>query len=592
MKIALNDSIIENVIKKLQLEFNETEEKLEGVGPMFTVDDDGHFFFDPEEEAANSLKVIDIPMGDIFVLEQFQDPICFEKRTILVEGDKLTLNMPPVREFWQPDHEGKEVFAFIRREDAAAFAEHEKKNLVEHDKQDPKEHDKHGSKVHEIQDSKVHEIQDLIERDKHDLIPSLDEIKYYQYDSARVGSRRMRRADVMLMIPGFVEHGWSCSEMPSEISELYISVMEQNVINEYSDPYVMDHLKRYQLGQVFLKVRHDYVEKDENGEPNQYKQKAFAMLVEHELTGFCVLEIMAPNVCIGGNKLLAYYCVDELAVWCSGKWYDNADKLLEALGVKRCGEKRSAVFAYDELSQKDLVLALANEEYAIAEITGSFAKKYAHNNIAQFDVAEVYIAPGTMVQKRKSIPRLYYERLEDQVMEIFFVELILLLDAGISKQVDSVNYEHSLQLSDKDPNDAIRRMEDISFDMVGVMRFADFNSFKYQSVKLAAREVAEAFGVESLFQKYHDSKDLLEELVAANVRRTDERENRIKNRFLLLITIVTTIATLGEIIYNTREDLSSGIMAYAIATGITAVSCLIYLVISNLSRKKNRKTDV
>ena len=50
------------------------------------------------------------------------------------------------------------------------------------------------------------------------------------------------------------------------------------------------------------------------------------------------------------------------------------------------------VFSYGEVTEEELVNALANEELPMGKIQGDLKEKIVCENIAQYDTAEVYVS--------------------------------------------------------------------------------------------------------------------------------------------------------------------------------------------------------
>lgn len=255
---------------------------------------------------------------------------------------------------------------------------------------------------------------------------------------------------------------------------------------------------------------------------------------------------------------------------------------MEKLKIRRFGKKRSIVFAYNCTDENEIINALANEENPMGVIGGDFSKQVQNENIAQYDTAQVYVSHETMFEKCKEINIIGDERLEYNAIEIFFVELILFQDAAIDKIYIDLQEETDKQRGYRDVNEATERYEQLSFDMAMAIRFGDYEQFNYPTVRASARKIAQSFGLELIYEKYRLNKELLATMIESNKRKIQERQDRIKNFFLLLLSALSIIPTLGEILQSIFADNHDEIFCYAISLAIVLVGFAIYKLIGVL----------
>ena len=398
--------------------------------------------------------------------------------------------------------------------------------------------------------------------------------------------RQLDRADVYLLIPGKIskkENSWSA--IPSVESEFFQGFQEnidECIRSEYSSEFATK-IERKCVAEVILQI-------EDQVDHNVYRQKAVVAMVKHS-TGFCVMEIMVPNCSIGGNKLLNYYCGNFLKVLYKGKEY-TIEKFCEYLNVRRFGKKRSMVFTAFEVEKEHIINALANEEYPMGKMGGIFEEIVDKQNIAQYDTAEVYVSNETMLEKCKKVNNISEERLAYNAIEIFFVELILFQDAAIDKIYQDLNREEEQQRADSDVKIAMERYEQLSFDMAQALQFGNYEQFIFPSTRESARNVAKAFGVDYIFEKYETNRELLVSMIKANKRRTEEQQDRVKNQFLLLLSALATVDTVGGIAYSVYSDARGTSIAYLSSVGIVVVGYGVYLLLGRISEVIYKRNTV
>ena len=494
MKLIVNKNIIENVFHELNIKYDIVEETAICDYDLIQTEE-GNFYLDHKAGIRSSVLVVEISLNSTWKLEQFQNCIRYQRKIVRWENGMLTVVEPEL--FKAGD--GPYGFAYFSRSDSAAFL--------------PKF--------------------------------SAEEMKkYFRKD------RQLGMCDVCLMISGKLQEPLSHTDIAEhEICNQFNANITKCIKEEYNNEFI-NKIERICLGPVALEIEEDVIE----GE--HYIQTGLMELVKHK-NGLCVLEILVYNCYIGGNKLLNYYRADGLNYIYKGKKY-SLNELLNLFSIKMYGERRSMVFAYGDIPERAIINALVNEEYPMGNIGGCFEEKVKHENIALYDTAKVYISPVTMIECCINLDEdtrfLLENRIAYQVIEIFFVELILFQDAAMDKvYADLVQEQEKQYLMEYSEYD-VDRFEQISFDMSLAMKFGDYKQFIFPTTRESARRVAENFGLDHIFEKYEENKEILDAMLSANRRQMESRENRIKNRFLLIISGLAAVQALGEVMYAVYTD--------------------------------------
>ena len=403
--------------------------------------------------------------------------------------------------------------------------------------------------------------------------------------------RQLDTSDLYLMIPGKLEKDKNKKEefwnqlvhKPHELFEIFSENLENCIRSEYYHNFA-DSLKRKCLGEIVLEIN-DHIEK------RIFRQNAMATIVKHE-TGLCILEICVYNCSIGGNKLLNYYCADEVIYIVDGQRYKR-NELMKLLNIRSFGQKRSMVFAYGNVSDEAVTNALANEEYPMGKVGGIFGDIVKKDNIAQYDTAEVFVSSATMIERCKNMtnPREWILdcRIAYHAIEIFFVELILLQDASIEKIYYDVKKEQALQETETDMEEALERYEQIGFDMGKTLNFSDYDQFIFPTTRASAKKVADRFGIERIYEKYETNRQLLGSMIQSNKRQMEFKYDKVKNGFLMVISGLALLGTLGESLYNIFESRESGIAGYGIAVITIIIGYILYNMVMYLYNNKIKK---
>lgn len=405
-------------------------------------------------------------------------------------------------------------------------------------------------------------------------------------------TRQLDTSDLYLLIPGKLKQDktlgkdyWDkLDHVPNEVFDIFSENIEYCIKSEYYSNFA-DTLERKCLGEVILEIEEDRVEK------RSFRQSALVEIVRHE-TGLCILEIIVYNCSVGGNKLLNYHCASELIYEYEGRRY-TLQELMDLWHIRPYGKMRSMVFAYGDVSDEAVINALVNEEYPMGRVGGDYARIVREDNIAQYDTAEVFVSSVTMLERCKSLDNaselILDYRIAYHTIEIFFVELLLFQDASIDKIYLDVKKEQGMQEKETDMEEALERYEQIGFDMGKAMGFSDYEQFVFPTTRISARKVALRFGIEQMYEKYETNRQLLETMIQSNKRQMEFKQDKIKNSFLLLISGVSLLGTLGESLYNICESMESGIAGYGLAVIIIGAGFFLYQLAMYLFKNKIKK---
>lgn len=529
MILIANEKIKKDILEKFNITFNSIEEGII-CNYIFEYTTEENFYLKEKKDVCTPILKVEVSLNDVWKIDQFQTCLQYGCYPVTIENGMLNKIDDDV---WD-ECDDKISFAYFKR----------KKEI------------------------------------KPEMLLSNDEMSMYINRE-----RQLKMCDICLMIPGkfkkkenLTEDTWQqLKSSDSEIFTLFDKNISASIRDEYNNEFEQQ-LSRKCIGTVAIEIENDIVE----GE--RYIQNALVEIVKHD-TGLCVMELLVYNCCIGGNKLLSYYRSGKLNYIYKEKKY-TLKSFLELFSIKEYGDKRSMIFAYGDVSKQSVINALANEEYPMGKIGGSFEKKVLTENIAQYDTAEVYVSQVSMIECCKNFESVFAflpeNRIAYQAIEIFFVELILFQDAAIDKAYKDLMKEQELQSSNQYSDYDIEKYEQLSFDMSKAVKFGDYRQFNFPITRESAQRVAENFGIAYIYEKYEKNKELLYSMISANKRRTASKENALQNSFLLVISFVTSAQALGEILGIFYTGASGTGELYATAALLIFIGYVLYRFVKKI----------
>lgn len=391
---------------------------------------------------------------------------------------------------------------------------------------------------------------------------------------AHMENNGIKYADIFLMIPGKLRPGAPATQ-PCRLCDKLNAALTKTCKEEFSGGYA-DELERRACGTAELEFDYD-------GEV--CRQRVFSSIVTHRGTGFSVVEIGVPCGDVCGTMLLYSYTSGELRVLCGDKRMSVGEYAV-SLGLELFGSKRSLVFSYSELSEEMLLNALVNEYAPMGKIIGDHFLACARGNLAQYDTAKAAASSVTFVEQIYNFESDIMKRLEYQAIEIFFIELLLMQDAGVSNVYSRLLAEEKIQRDGNyDINESKRVFENINFDMSQIQRFSDYDSFRFPTVRVSAERIAKAFGIDRMFEKYERNRELLDYMLDVNAKHEERHDNMLKNGLLLVLTLLSGM----DVINNLMSDYMGYVTPHSYYISSAAVLCGVALYFIITAIRKGRR---
>ncbi len=378
----------------------------------------------------------------------------------------------------------------------------------------------------------------------------------------------LKMADLHLLIPGyFTKKELPCASNCAHWGAMLEECIQGSAEGEFNSDFLKD-TSRIAVGDIEIILENP-------DDDSLFFQNATLALMRHNVTGLCVLDIYIP-ACIGNaHRTLCAYCGNFLRLKMNGQEL-SIDELCNELGIEQHGSRRSMVFSYEKLSEELLLNILVNEERPMGKIMSSHFKEIISNNVAQYDTAEVFVSEATMIEITDNVVLELPKRIESQAIEIFFVEMLLLEDASVSRMYSRVKDA----IIEEQKNEYNKHTEDILTDIIDdssySMFFADYQQFYFPTVRISAWKIAKAFGIDSIREKYDKSKQILSDMIDRHNTNLAKREDRIENLLLLFLAVLSGVEPLQMgISLIIESSLWSYIISIALLIGLGAIFILI-----------------
>lgn len=340
-------------------------------------------------------------------------------------------------------------------------------------------------------------------------------------------------------------------------------------------------ITRINLGTVTVNIR---VEK------LPCSQEGFALLSVHEQTKAAMVAIVIQDLHIPGLLLNNYFAGDCLTVG-NGAAGVPVKEWMKKQNAQAYGTPKSLIISYEEIPKEEVIQYLACEASPIGTINGTVLHQWSQENIAQYDMATAYASDRCLLEITPKVDRNRIARLDQGAMELFFLELLIMQEAAISRVSDRV-YELFHEGAFRETGKRIQtKLYDLNMEAANAVLFVNYKKLRYPVTRLSARHIGERFGVAEELEHYQNCRALLEQMIAINTAEEEKIDGDLMSLLLLFLTMVQMVPLMASLVRYLMKGTFSDIDLLATASG--AMICLaLYGIYRLTSRRALRRQRI
>lgn len=384
----------------------------------------------------------------------------------------------------------------------------------------------------------------------------------------------MERRDIFLMIPCDLSN-YKQEKNENEIGEYLIKEVEKNNCAEFKSDFIKC-LERNVVGSY--KITSNLIKNPEEG---------IFTITKHPKTNNGILIIFIPMALNKPDSVVQSLISGLLQIENEKGEKISVNKYLLDRDIYISGTPKALVFIEGEIPEQEVINILACESEPVDKIVGSSLVEMSRNNIAQYDSAKVYCGENVLLELQKVFIEDIKSRIANEAIEVFFMELLLLQDAAISRICNRIIKEIEIETDNPIRQNNIQVLDELSCETAQAILFLDFNCFIYPTVRNAAEVIAKNFGLDKLIERYYKYKDALETLISIHNNRINEMENKNMNILLLVLTLTQVVPIFADLFLSIskREFGIETLLSFISSIGV----CFILLVVFNILRKRQLK---
>lgn len=318
-------------------------------------------------------------------------------------------------------------------------------------------------------------------------------------------------------------------------------------------------------------------------------QEGFAFLSVHEQTKAAMVAIVIQDLHIPGLLLNNYFAGDCLTVG-NGEAGVPVKEWMEKQNAQAYGTPKSLIISYEEIPKEEVIQYLACEASPIGTINGTVLHQWSQENIAQYDMATAYASDRCLLEITPKVDRDRIARLDQEAVELFFLELLIMQEAAISRVSYRV-YELFHDGAFRETGKKIQtKLYDLNLEAANAVLFVNYKKLRYPVTRLSARHIGERFGVAEELEHYQNCRALLEQMIAINTAEEEKIDGDLMSLLLLFLTMVQMVPLMASLVRYLMKGIFSDTDLLATASG--AMICLalygIYWLTSRRALRRQR----
>lgn len=319
-------------------------------------------------------------------------------------------------------------------------------------------------------------------------------------------------------------------------------------------------------------------------------QEGFAFLSVHEQTKAAMIAIVIQDLHIPGLLLNNYFAGDCLTVG-NGAAGVPVKEWMKKQNAQAYGTPKSLIISYEEIPKEEVIQYLACEASPIGTINGTVLHQWSQENIAQYDMATAYASDRCLLEITPKVDRNRIARLDQGAVELFFLELLIMQEAAISRVSGRV-YELFHDGAFRETGKKIQtKLYDLNLEAANAVLFVNYKKLRYPVTRLSARHIGERFGVAEELEHYQNCRALLEQMIAINTAEEEKIDGDLMSLLLLFLTMVQMVPLMASLVRYLMKGTFSDIDLLATASG--AMICLaLYGIYRLTSRRALRRQRI
>ena len=416
-----------------------------------------------------------------------------------------------------------------------------------------------------------------------------DGYKLYASEKVRLNTennyKKTYKSDMYIMVPYCSTRTVDIKDNEKDdLANEFIKSLHYNATYECNNN-VTDNLKRVSLGKNKLACLDDEYDGVAKGQ-----EEIYLFLTSHSQTGMHILTLMNLSNEYSPTQIQDQVTTNNLFIYDDNDNLIHLDEYMKAnYHLERCGNAK-VLLSISNIPKDPLEFEymLASESFNSRRVDYKLDskefKEMCQQNVSQYDFYELYASRDAVIYVLHTFDDNLMTNIMDEAPILFIMELIMFQSAAIlrtnNKIVEQLSKSGSVNIS---------FIESLYREFGKTIKFWSKDVFNYSAVQNLSTTIHKAFETEKIKDDYYTNQRFLEHIVNLRDVQDSNRESKILNRIVLLLTAMQvlpiTISFINWLGSNNSllEELSKPQYTISFST------ILLLLIVVLINRKKMKK---
>ena len=325
------------------------------------------------------------------------------------------------------------------------------------------------------------------------------------------------------------------------------------------------------------------------------KEPIYMFLTKHKLTNIYMLIIMNLKNEFSPTQIQDQITTDNLFIYDEkSKVVNINDYMKNKFGLDQCGKTKTllSISNYPEDSM-ELECMLGSEVYKTFVDDNIYYKlnskeltEKSKDNFSQYNFYDIYASKSSVVYVLNTFSDNLILNIQDEVPILFIMEIIMFQEASVLR----TNNRITEQLS-QNGSVSLKFIENLYKEFGKTIRFWNKYVFKYETVQNLAVKLNNAFETQNTLDEYHKNQEFLEHIVSLRDIQSSNRESKILNFIVLILTLIQVIPVVMQFIdwlFKTNFN-PINIFDPKYLLSLSTILILIIILLIKKRRDKNNK---
>lgn len=400
--------------------------------------------------------------------------------------------------------------------------------------------------------------------------------------------KKTYKSDIYLMIPYTSDRDIElkeCKEDSDEYTKVFLNSLSEYSITQCKQD-VTREIERFFIGKNNLCcMSFDYKEEE------VHKELIYMFISKHKNTGIYMLTLMNLKNEFSPTHIQDMLSTDNIYIYDEDTRIHVDEYMKNKFGFTRCGTAKN-LLSISNMPEDNMEFKcmLSAETYKPDQtlyylLDSKEIDRISKDNFSQYKYYDLYASKYSVIYVLNTFSDDYIINIQDEVTILYIMELIMFQSASVLRTNNRVVNELS-----KEGSVSLKFIEDLYKEFGKTIKFWNKDVYKYETVQYISTKINEAFETNLIYDEYTKNQQFLEHIVNLRDIQDSNRESKILNIIVLILTIIQVIPLIFQFLsWVFKLEFNIDIINNKYIFNTSLVLFIVILVIIRQMIVKNKK---